>query len=111
VRYAYYDPQSFLVVRYEIAGHRKNKNKEVDLGVSVSDYRNTNGILFPYAFKTEALLTNPFALARGLPLVFAFHDIKKDWTTSTVQSIEINPDMDENSFQMPGSEAAASAKR
>jgi hypothetical protein len=107
VQYAYYDAQSFLVIRYEVEGHRKKS--EIPLDVAVSDYRSVDGILFPHSF-TIAHSISPFALSRGLPQLFSFAD-KRSIMTSTVQSIEINPDIDENSFQMPGSEAAASAKR
>lgn len=109
VRYAYYDPHSFLVVRYEILGHRKSK--EVPFRIAVSDYRSVDGILFPHTFKIESVDTSPFAVARGLPVGFAFVGGKKNSTTSTVQSIEINPDMDESSFQIPGNATAKPAKR
>jgi outer membrane lipoprotein-sorting protein len=108
LRYAYYDQQSFLVVRSELIGHRKSK--EDHLGVAVTDYRNVDGILFPHTFKIESVDASPFALARGLPLPFVFVGNKKNSTTSTVQSIEINPDMDERSFQIPGNARAEPAK-
>ncbi|HKW35361.1 MAG TPA: hypothetical protein VJN92_20275 [Candidatus Acidoferrum sp.] len=102
VRYAYYDTQSFLVVQYEVIGHRKNKKDKEDVfRVAVSDYRWVNGILFPHKFRIDGIDASPFAVARGLPLGFAFVT-KKNSMTSTIQTIEINPDMDENTFQIPG---------
>lgn len=103
VRYAYYDEQSFLVVEYETVGHRKNKKeKEVVFRVAVSDYRWVNGILFPHNFRIDSIDTSPFAVALGLPQGFAFEGRKKNSTTSTIQTIEINPDLDESTFQIPG---------
>jgi len=109
VRYAYYDPQSFLIVRYEAVSHRKNN--EVLLGVAVSDYRTENGVLFPHSFRIDSVDMSPFSVARGLPAPFAFLGNKKNSTTSTIQTIEINPDMDENSFRIPGNAPPEPTKR
>lgn len=109
VRYAYYDPQSFLIMRYDAVSHRKNN--EVLLGVAVSDYRSVNGILFPHTFRIDSVDMSPFSVARGLPAPFAFLGNKKNSTISTIQRIEINPDMDESSFQMPGNATPEPTKR
>ena len=101
VRYAYYDAESFLVVRNDQVLSKSGSKKEKLLTTAISDYRSVNGILFPHTFISISYLTCPFASARGLPLPMAFSEIKRDRTTSTIEAIEINPAMDESTFQMP----------
>jgi hypothetical protein len=110
VRHAYYDAESFLIVRTEQEVFMKNKKKEL-LTTAISDYRSVNGILFPHTFKIDSWLTSPFASAEWLPLPMAFFERKKNFTTSIVQTIETNPDMDESSFQIPGTSTVEPAKR
>ena len=110
VRYAYYDAESFLIVRTEQEVFMKNKKEEL-LTTAISDYRSVNGVLFPHTFKIDSWLTSAFASAEWLPLPMAFFERKKYFTTSIVQSIEINPDMDESSFQIPGTSMVEPTKR
>jgi outer membrane lipoprotein-sorting protein len=98
-RYAYYDAKSFLVIRYDVVVHGKKNDKT--LTVDVSDYKSERGILFPHMFTAHAVLTSAFALAEGLPSPFAFFTVKKDSATSSVETIEINPGLEESSFQAP----------
>jgi len=100
IHYAYYDPQSFLIVRYEVEAYRKNKN-QILFVIEVSDYRNVDGILFPYHFKIDSVDTSAFAAAEGLPLPFAFVGAKKNSMISTIQSIEVNSDMNDSTFRVP----------
>jgi hypothetical protein len=110
VRYAYYDAESFLIARTEQEVFMKNKKEEL-LTTVITDYRSVNGVLFPHTFKIDSWLTSAFASAEGLPLPMAFFERKKYFTTSIVQTIEINPDMDESAFQIPGSSMAEPTKR
>ncbi len=110
VRYAYYDAESFLLVRTEQEVFMKNKKEEL-LATAISDYRSVNGIQFPHNFKIDSWLTSAFASAEWLPLPMAFFERKKNFTTSVVQTIEINPEMDESAFQIPGTSMAEPAKR
>jgi hypothetical protein len=107
-RYAYYDAKSFLVVRYDVVLHGKKKDETRT--VDVSDYRSESGILFPHMFTAHAVLTSAFALAEELPLPFAFFSVKKDSATSSVETVEINPGMEESSFQAPAPGAPEQAK-
>jgi len=110
VRYAYYDAESFLIVQTEQEVFMKNKKEEL-LTTTISDYRSVNGILFPHTFKIDSWLTSAFASAEWLPLPMAFFERKKDFTTSLVQTIEINSDMDESLFQVPGASGVEPTKR
>ena len=104
IRYAYYDAESFLEVRNDQVVDTK-KGKEKLLTTMISDYRSVSGILFPHTFTSIAFLTCPFASVRGIPLPMAFSAIKRDRSISTIEGIEINPAMDESTFQMPATSA------
>src|SRR5713226_69361 len=110
VRFAYYDAESFLIVRTEQVVLMKNKKQEL-IATTIGDYRSVNGILFPHSFRAESWLVSAFASAEGLPLPMAFFERKKNFTTSLVQTIEINPDMDESLFATPGANTVEPMKR
>jgi len=98
------------MVRTEQEVLMKNKKQEL-LTIVISDYRSVNGILFPHTFKIDSWLTSAFASAEWLPLPMAFFERKKYFTTSFIQTIEINPDMDEGLFQIPGASGVEPTKR
>ena len=105
IRYVYYDAESYLVARTDDIVPMKDK-KERHLTTSIGDYRSIDGILFPHAFKVEAAMTSAFASAEKLPLPFVFFQRKKDSTTSTIKTIEINPGIDDSLFQIPSTSKA-----
>lgn len=109
IRFVYYDAESYLVVRTDDIVSMKDK-KERHLTTSIGDYRSIDGILFPHAFKVDAAMTSAFASAENLPLPFVFFERKKDSTTSTVKTIEINPRIDDSLFQIPSTSKAEQSK-
>jgi len=78
IRFVYLDAKNFLKVKESF----KSKNQEPELGMAVyfNDYREVNGILFPY-----------------------FHEMKigKFAEQTVIEKIEMNVDMDNSIFKMP----------
>jgi hypothetical protein len=99
VRYAYYNAESFLLVRNDQVLSKSGKEKR--LTTMISDYRPVNEILFPHTFISISYFTCPFASAIDIPWSFILGGRKSNRMTSTVGAIEINPAMDESAFQMP----------
>jgi len=101
IRYVYYDEESFLVLRNDLVVPLKN-GKEKLVTTIIGDYRSEGGIIFPHTFKVESVLTSAFAAANGLPLPMIFFEGKKGFTNSIVNKIEINQELNESVFQVPG---------
>jgi len=73
IRYVYLDANSFLKVK---ESYKSKKKKEFGLEVSFKDFREVNGIVFPF-----------------------YHDITAEQTI--IERIEMNVDIDDSIFKMP----------
>lgn len=80
VRYYFLDTQSFLAIRTE--GRRTVRGMEMDTVSSVGDYRDVDGIMFPFVVQNGA---------RGRP----------ERQTVTVEKVELNVPVDDARFTMP----------
>jgi hypothetical protein len=85
VRYEFLDTQSYLVVKTEVT--RVVRGHAVDLETRFGDYKEVGGLRFPHSIESGA---------RGRPRKLSV----------VVETIELNPVLDEARFRMP--EAAAS---
>ena len=76
----YFDAETFLEVKVE--AKRKIQGQDVDTETTYSNYQEIDGYLFPFALESKA---------KGAPAGQTF----------TLEKAEINPAVDEASFQMP----------
>jgi outer membrane lipoprotein-sorting protein len=81
----WFDKDAYLMIKSE--SKRKRGEQEMDLETSFGDYKEVDGLLFPFSIETKA---------KGQP----------QGMTITVQSIELNPKLDPALFEMPEKKAA-----
>ncbi len=82
----WFDKDAYLMIKSE--SKRKRGEQEMDLETSFGDYKEVDGLLFPFSIETKA---------KGQP----------QGMTITVQSIELNPTLDPAVFAMPEKKAEA----
>ena len=80
VRYYLYDTDSFLLVKWE--GKRRYEGKELPIETYFSDYRDVNGLKFPFELDSGSSET----------------DITQK---ITIENIELNPEINEAEFAKP----------
>jgi outer membrane lipoprotein-sorting protein len=82
----WFDKDAYLMIKSE--SKRKRGEQEMELETSFGDYKEVDGLLFPFSIETKA---------KGQP----------QGMTITVQSIELNPKIDPAVFAMPAKKAEA----
>ena len=81
IRYDDLDPDTFLLLRTDVA--RPIRGHMVDLVTTFADYKTVDGIQFPYTIVSQA---------KNRPQKMII----------TVEKVELNPELDEARFRMPG---------
>jgi outer membrane lipoprotein-sorting protein len=79
------DKDAYLEIKSE--GKRKRGDQELELETSYGDYKEVGGLMFPHSIESKP---------KGAP----------QGSTITVNSIELNPELDDASFGMPPKPAA-----
>ncbi len=83
VRYDYIDVETHLVVRSDVT--RMIGDEPILLENDFSDFRETDGLVFPYRVETRA-------------------PDRPETVTITVETVELNPDLDDALFRFPGAD-------
>lgn len=78
------DKDAYVEIKSE--GKRKRGDQEMDLETSFGDYKEVDGLLFPFSIESKP---------KGAP----------QGATITVESIELNPTLDDAAFAMPAKKA------
>jgi outer membrane lipoprotein-sorting protein len=84
VRYYLYDADTFLLVKWE--GHRRYAGKELPVQTFFTDYRDVNGLKFPFELDSGSSAT----------------DITQK---ISVENVELNPDINDAEFAKPAAPA------
>ncbi len=84
----WFDKDAYLMIKSE--GKRKRGEQEIEIESSFGDYKEVDGLLFPFSIETKA---------KGQP----------QGATITVVSIELNPKLDPAIFAMPAKKTEAPA--
>lgn len=85
-----FDAESFLEIRIE--SKRMVQGQEVQTETSFGNYQDVNGLLFPFSLESKA---------KGAP----------SGQVITIESVELNPAVDDASFKMPEKKAAPEAAK
>jgi len=78
------DKDAYIEIKSE--GKRKRGDQEMELETTFGDYKEVDGLLFPFSIESKP---------KGAP----------QGATITVESIELNPTLDDGSFAMPAKKA------